>query len=166
MVMNYNKRDYSELWMIHRAVRCLRENTERLTQPFCEQHGVTYAQLCVLMALAAGGAQGVGQLSQSTCMAVGNCSALCKKLAEKGLVRRRRSPQDERRVHIALAPKGAALVRSFLQAQRGACARWAALPLQDASAIRAGLETLEIFTARTAETDRDAPHPMPKENTP
>ena len=55
------------------------------------------------------GGQGVGDLASALQMDLGSLSPMLKRLEAKGVVTRRRPPEDERRVLVDLTPKGAAL---------------------------------------------------------
>lgn len=100
---------YNCFWNLFRAVRRFREQVEAVVQPFCEENGVTQAQMKVLMTLDASGPQTTTALAGACGMAVANCSVLCKKLDGMGLVQRRRGPADERQVLVCLSATGAAL---------------------------------------------------------
>jgi DNA-binding MarR family transcriptional regulator len=81
----------------------------RLFVPFLRRLGVTYPQYLVLVVLWERGPQGVGHLASALQMDLGTLSPMLKRLEVKGLVTRRRQAQDERRVLVDLAPKGASL---------------------------------------------------------
>ncbi|MDL2220007.1 MarR family transcriptional regulator, partial [Ruminococcaceae bacterium OttesenSCG-928-O06] len=74
--------------------------------PVCTQHGITPMQLRLLLSLYYDGPQTASTLAENNCMAHGNSSALCKRLAQQGYILRQRPPQDERRVLISLSPAG------------------------------------------------------------
>jgi len=81
----------------------------RLFVPFLKKLGVTYPQYLVMVVLWERGAQGVGELASALQMDLGSLSPMLKRLEAKGLVTRRRQAEDERRVHVGLTPRGAAL---------------------------------------------------------
>ena len=81
----------------------------RLFTPFLQKIGVTYPQYLVLIVLWEHGPQGVGDLAGLVRIDLGTLSPMLKRLESKGLVTRRRQANDERRVHIALTPKGNSL---------------------------------------------------------
>jgi MarR family transcriptional regulator, organic hydroperoxide resistance regulator len=81
----------------------------RLFAPFLKKLGVTYPQYLVMVVLWERGGQGVGNLASALQMDLGSLSPMLKRLEAKGVVTRRRSAEDERRVLIDLTPKGAAL---------------------------------------------------------
>jgi MarR family transcriptional regulator, organic hydroperoxide resistance regulator len=81
----------------------------RLFVPFLRKLGVTYPQYLVLVVLWERGARGVGDLASALQMDLGSLSPMLKRLEAKGLVTRRRQPNDERRVLVDLTPKGVSL---------------------------------------------------------
>jgi DNA-binding MarR family transcriptional regulator len=82
----------------------------RLFAPFLDKLGVTYPQYLALVVLwERGGPQGVGELAALLRMDFGTLSPMLKRLEAKGLVTRRRLPEDERRVLVDLTPKGISL---------------------------------------------------------
>ena len=83
----------------------------RLFVPFLQKLGVTYPQYLVLVVLWERGPQGVGDLASQLRMDFGTLSPMLKRLANKGLVTRRRQAADERRVLVDLTPKGVSLRR-------------------------------------------------------
>lgn len=100
-------------WKAITSMRRLRENAERVAQPFCVRHSITGLQLRILLALYFDGPQTVSSLANITCMAGANSSAQCKKLAADGLVCRKRNPEDERNVDISLSEKGEQTIKEF-----------------------------------------------------
>ncbi|WP_244549576.1 MarR family winged helix-turn-helix transcriptional regulator [Bradyrhizobium erythrophlei] len=81
----------------------------RLFVPFLKKLGVTYPQYLVLVVLWERGARGVGDLASALQMDLGSLSPMLKRLEAKGLVTRRRQPNDERRVLVDLTAKGVSL---------------------------------------------------------
>ena len=81
----------------------------RLFVPFLQKLGVTYPQYLVLVVLWERGPQGVGDLAAALRMDFGTLSPMLKRIEGKGLITRRRSPADERRVQVDLTPEGRAL---------------------------------------------------------
>lgn len=88
----------------------------RAYAPLLEPHGLTYPQYLTLLALwswnptdeGADGQVGltVGELGARLRLDSGTLTPLLKRLEHAGLVRRRRDPDDERRVMVNLTPKG------------------------------------------------------------
>ncbi|MFP2931586.1 MarR family winged helix-turn-helix transcriptional regulator [Pyxidicoccus sp. 3LG] len=92
---------------IRRVVRLLRVSaraSERLV-------GISGAQLFVLQQLAEAGPCSINALAEHTLTHQSSVSVVVAKLIERGLVTRRQSPEDGRRVEVALAPAGRALMR-------------------------------------------------------
>jgi len=81
----------------------------RLFVPFLQRLGMTYPQYLVLVVLWERGPQGVGDLASLLHMEFGTLSPMLKRIESKGLITRRRPPSDERRVVVALTPKGVSL---------------------------------------------------------
>ena len=81
----------------------------RLFAPFLQKLGVTYPQYLVLVVLWERGPQGVGDLAAALRMDFGTLSPMLKRIEGKGLITRRRSPADERRVQVGLTLEGMAL---------------------------------------------------------
>jgi MarR family transcriptional regulator, organic hydroperoxide resistance regulator len=78
-------------------------------RPLLEPLGLTYPQYLVLSTLWKYGEQPVGQLVQLLQLDYGTMTPLVKRLEKQGLVRRIRSPEDERSVIVSLTDQGAAL---------------------------------------------------------
>jgi DNA-binding MarR family transcriptional regulator len=92
---------------IRRLVRLLRISaraSERLV-------GISGAQLFVLQRLAEAGPCSINTLAEATLTHQSSVSVVVTRLIERGLVTRRPSPEDGRRVEVSLAPAGKALLR-------------------------------------------------------
>ena len=81
----------------------------RAYRPLLEKLGLTYPQYLALLALWETSPLGVGELGARLRLDSGTLTPLLKRMEAAGLVARRRSAQDERRVEIALTPEGVAL---------------------------------------------------------
>jgi MarR family transcriptional regulator, organic hydroperoxide resistance regulator len=81
----------------------------RLYRPLLDELGLTYPQYLVMLVLWEQAPASVGELSQKLYLDSGTLTPLLKRLEAAGLVRRRRSVEDERRVEVSLTPKGQAL---------------------------------------------------------
>lgn len=101
-------------------------------RPMLDQLGLTYPQFLVLMVLWENDGLSVRDLGQSLELDSGTLSPLLKRLEVAGLLQRRRSAADERRVEIHLTQDGHAL-------------REKALHLPQEVAEAAGLEPGELF---------------------
>jgi MarR family transcriptional regulator, organic hydroperoxide resistance regulator len=81
----------------------------RLFVPFLKALGVTYPQYLVLVVLWDRDDMTVGALASALLMDLGSLSPMLKRMEKKGLVARRRDPNDERRVVVSLSSSGHAL---------------------------------------------------------
>lgn len=79
---------------------------------------VTLAQHRVLVLLAAGGDQPVGDIAEGLGVNPSNATRICDRLQRLGLVSRTRSPQDGRVVVVGLSSHGAALVKGVTARRR------------------------------------------------
>ena len=71
--------------------------------------GLTYPQFLVMAALWSEDGVAVGALGEKLALDTSTLTPLLKRLEAMGLLDRRRSAEDERRVIVSLTPKGAAL---------------------------------------------------------
>ena len=78
-------------------------------RPMLEELGLTYPQYLVLLLLWERDGASVRELGEALALDSGTLSPLLKRLEGAGLVERRRSAEDERRVEIHLTTSGAAL---------------------------------------------------------
>jgi DNA-binding MarR family transcriptional regulator len=92
---------------LRRVVRALRVSARTAERRF----GVSGAQLFVLEKLAEAPARAVDELAERTFTDQSSVSIVLTRLEERGLVVRRQSKEDARRVEIALTPGGRALAR-------------------------------------------------------
>lgn len=100
-------------WKMMVGMRRMKEQTDKALQPFCDRYGLTPVQLQILMTLAREGPMTVSTLARRVCMADGNSSALCKRLAAAGFVSRQRDEADERQVVISLSSEGCRLTKEL-----------------------------------------------------
>jgi MarR family transcriptional regulator, organic hydroperoxide resistance regulator len=75
-------------------------------RPVLEDMGLTYPQYLVMLVLWESEPRGVKELGEELGLDSGTLSPLLKRLEVLGLVERRRSGEDERRVAIHLTPAG------------------------------------------------------------
>jgi DNA-binding MarR family transcriptional regulator len=75
-------------------------------RPVLEELGLTYPQYLVMLVLWESEPRGVKELGEELGLDSGTLSPLLKRLESLGLVERRRSGEDERRVAIHLTPAG------------------------------------------------------------
>ncbi|MFQ6326871.1 MarR family winged helix-turn-helix transcriptional regulator [Nocardia sp. CWNU-33] len=78
-------------------------------RPRLERLGLTYPQYLVMLALWERDDRSVGDLCDALALDSGTLSPLLKRLEAAGLVARRRSAVDERRVDVQLTARGRAL---------------------------------------------------------
>lgn len=81
----------------------------KLYKPLLADLGLTYPQYLALLALWERDGQQVSELGERLFLDSGTLTPLLKRMESAGLVRRTRSSEDERRVHIHLTPEGRAL---------------------------------------------------------
>ncbi|MFC3674590.1 MarR family winged helix-turn-helix transcriptional regulator [Ferrovibrio xuzhouensis] len=81
----------------------------RLYKPLLDAMGLTYPQYLVMLALWEQDGQTVGELGERLFLESSTLTPLLKRLETAGYVTRRRNPDDERQVRIALTKAGAAL---------------------------------------------------------
>lgn len=75
-------------------------------RPFLDALDITYPQYLVLMVLWKEKEQTVGQLGEKVFLDSGTLTPLLKRMQQKGMLDRRRSPKDERVVILSLTQKG------------------------------------------------------------
>ncbi|MGY4102589.1 MarR family winged helix-turn-helix transcriptional regulator [Nocardia sp. R16R-3T] len=78
-------------------------------RPKLAQLGLTYPQYLVMLALWERDGRSVGDICHALSLDSGTLSPLLKRLEAAGLIERRRSAADERRVDIQLTERGRAL---------------------------------------------------------
>ena len=103
--------------------------------PLLGDIGLSYPQYLVMLVLwPAEGPLAVGELGALLHLDSGTLTPLLKRLAQRGLVNRRRDPEDERRVLITLSPAG-----------RDLRARAAAVPIQIFDRFGLDVETARLL---------------------
>ena len=78
-------------------------------KPLLDEIDLTYTQYIVMMVLWEDGELSVSQLGDRLHLDSGTLTPLLKRMADKNLIRRQRSRQDERQVNITLTQEGQAL---------------------------------------------------------
>lgn len=81
----------------------------RLYKPLLDPLGLTYPQYLVMSILWTGGTTNVGGIAERLGLETSTVTPLLKRLEAAGLVTRRRSEIDERRVEVGLSPRGEAM---------------------------------------------------------
>jgi DNA-binding MarR family transcriptional regulator len=89
---------------VRRIVQLLHESSRRTEGAV----GLSAAQLFVLTKLAARPAMSINDLAKATLTHQSSVSVVAARLVARGLVRRRTSAEDARRVELALTPRGRA----------------------------------------------------------
>jgi DNA-binding MarR family transcriptional regulator len=78
----------------------------RIYQPYLDEIGITYPQYLVLLVLWENDELTVNEISRKLFLNTNTTTPLLKRLEVQGLVTRRRSDEDERKVIIALTSNG------------------------------------------------------------
>ncbi len=78
----------------------------RIYQPYLDEIGITYPQYLVLLVLWENDELTVNEISRKLFLNTNTTTPLLKRLEAQGLVTRRRSDEDERKVIIALTANG------------------------------------------------------------
>lgn len=95
--------------------RSLNTDLRTIMEPVARKSGLTMTQLRFLLEIQAEEPVNVGSLCHIVGENSGNCSSMCKKLENTGLVRRSRCPDDERCVQLTLTDKGRAILKDLSQ---------------------------------------------------
>ena len=103
---------------------CSRE-TIKLYKPFLDEIDLTYTQYIAMMVLWEKDSVTVKELGEALYLDSGTLTPLLKKMEAKGLIRRRRSEQDERSLIVSLTEEGTALRERALDVphQMASCVR-------------------------------------------
>ena len=103
---------------------CSRE-TIKLYKPFLDEIDLTYTQYIAMMVLWEKESVTVKELGEALYLDSGTLTPLLKKMEAKGLIRRRRSEQDERSLIVSLTEEGTALRERALDVphQMASCVR-------------------------------------------
>lgn len=107
----------------------------KMYKPLLEALGLTYPQYLVMLVLWEQDDVSVSMLGERLFLDSGTLTPLLKRMETAGLLRRTRSRDDERRVHISLTPAGQALKE-----------RAATVPACVVSAIHGPLPELRALT--------------------
>ncbi len=84
-------------------------------KPLLDAVGLTYTQYIAMMAMWEHQHLTVSQLGERLYLDSGTLTPLLRRLEHRGLIRRERSAQDERRVLVTLTPEGEALKEKALK---------------------------------------------------
>ena len=132
----------------------------RMYRPLLESAGLTYVQYVVLVALWSRDDRTVGDLCETLFLTTSTMTPVLQKLEGKGLIRRSRGYDDERRVHVLLTAAGDELRTMAEPVQR--CIQEAAG--LDGSALHELRVTVSALRDRLLSGDaleRQGPQPAP-----
>lgn len=145
--------EFRVLQSLRRIMRSVSGYSRRLN---AESH-VTTPQLICLHALRRSGAVTFGQLARAVDISVSTATGIMDRLEDKGLVKRKRSNADRRKVYLELTAAGAAVVtRSPSLLQDRLVAGLARLPESDRAGIAEALE--RVVSLMDAESLDASPH--------
>ena len=92
-------------------VYALNRAFSRFYQSAFAETGLTYPKFVILKSLNTDGPSSVSELSERASVEPNSLSPILKKMASFDLITRTRSTEDERRVDIAITPKGQAVLK-------------------------------------------------------
>jgi len=75
-------------------------------QPFLDKLGITYPQYLVMMILWEGDGMPVNDIAKKLILNTNTITPLLKRMEQQGIIRRRRSGKDERKVIVRLTTRG------------------------------------------------------------
>ena len=113
-------------------------NVVGIYRPILEPLGLTHPQYLAMLALWEQSPRSLGDLATAVAMDPATASPLVKRLESDGLIERHRSAADERRLDIALTPKGTALRAQALDVPRQVMARLG-MTVPEVESVRDGL---------------------------
>ena len=122
-------------------------NVVAIYRPILEPLGLTHPQYLVMLALWERSPRSLQDLATDLAMEPATASPLVKRLERDGLVSRRRSADDERRLDIVLTGQGAALRERALEVPHQVMAR-AGMNVADVVRLR---DALQPFAGRAPE---------------
>ncbi|MFF2076609.1 MarR family winged helix-turn-helix transcriptional regulator [Kitasatospora sp. NPDC058162] len=105
--------------------------------------GLTYPQYLVMLVLWEDGSLPVKRIGERLRLDSGTLSPLLKRLEAAGLVRRERSPEDERSVTVSLTAEGSGLRERAGQVPRRLLTA-TGLPVEDLAALQVLLERVTV----------------------
>jgi MarR family transcriptional regulator, 2-MHQ and catechol-resistance regulon repressor len=112
-----------KLWVVlARAYRALAHQSRR----DIEQHGLVASEFAALEVLYHKGDLPVGDVSERVLLTSGSMTHIVDKLERRGLVARRRCPEDQRVTYLTITPSGRALMASIFPTHAEAIRRAAA----------------------------------------
>lgn len=122
----------------------------RIYRQALQKHGLTYPQYLVMVALWGTDSVTVGHLGEQLALETSTLTPLLKRLEALGLLTRRRSEDDERRVNVTTTAKGRALRREAAEVTR-CIVESAGLQLSDFVRLTQDLRALRLNLIQAAE---------------
>lgn len=116
-------------------------------RPLLEELGLTYPQYLVMLVLWEHGVVPVKEIGAALQLDYGTLTPLIKRLEGSGLVRRERSPEDERTVQVSLTEQGEQM-RERARTVPSAIGDAMALPAQDFEDVKRILRQLTANVSR------------------
>jgi DNA-binding MarR family transcriptional regulator len=113
----------------------------KLYKPLLESLQLTYPQYLVMLVLWESDGMGVSALGERLFLDSGTLTPLLKRMETSGLLQRRRSTQDERKVEVFLSPEGRALKTKALGIPACVVAA-SACPVPELLALTGQIQTL------------------------
>lgn len=123
------------------ALYAAARSVQKLYRPLLDEHGLTYPQYLVLLVLWEEDGLAVSAIGLRLALDSATLTPLLKRMESTGLVGRRRSGEDERRVEITLTEKGHAL-RTVVQDATNAVTCAAAAAISDPAQLVGDLNEL------------------------
>jgi len=130
------------------ALYSAQRSMEQAYRPLLAGLGITYPQYLVLLVLWERDGRGVAELGERLHLDSGTLSPLLQRLEAHGLLERRRSAADERRVEAFLTQRGRKLKEKARKVPHQLL-ECASLRLSQADALRAQLQQLTSAFGRT-----------------
>lgn len=123
------------------AIRRIMRAAEFAARDLSRASGLTPSQMVVLQIIARAGAPSAGAIARAARLSQATVTALLDKLEQRGLLLRRRAPEDRRRVTVELTPAGReALATTPDVLQNRFASRFDKLPSWEQAGIVAALE--------------------------
>ncbi|MFW6033150.1 MAG: MarR family winged helix-turn-helix transcriptional regulator [Phycisphaeraceae bacterium] len=140
------------------ALRRIMREAEVHSRQMVQQCGLSGPQLLVLRELDRAGGLGAGDLAASISVSQATISGILDRLERRGLVRRRRSEADRRRVVVQHTPRGRSLLDEAPPAMSDAFAeRFSELADWEQHLILASLERLAAMMQTAGDASRRGP---------
>ncbi len=143
--------------VLRSLVRCA-QSFERYSAQHVRELGLTPAQFDVIVTLGNTPGMSCAELGEKTLITKGTLTGVLDRLEGRGLITRRSSPDDARRVHIALTAAGDRLFAEVFPAHLQYCDRaFRQLPLDELLSMQASLHRLSAAFDRAKAQHRLQP---------